>query len=198
MPRGSSPSSLPAVDPPPGERAARLARHRALLRAVQITAETHGGILFHPYPKSRAGVRTVPLPGFLLAALRQLRTEAGDLDPRTLVVRDRIGCPLRRSIFRRRVWLPSLVPAASTAGHPCQIPVCIGLLGQVVNTGPINLVQRVIGHKQASTTLNRYTHTRTDYAARILAAFDSSAASLLPPAEDSPSERGLGEDRDGL
>ncbi|MEV4761059.1 tyrosine-type recombinase/integrase [Micromonospora chokoriensis] len=54
---------------------------------------------------------------------------------------------------------------------------------------PINLVQRVMGHEQASTTLNRYTHTPDDYAARVLEAFDGSAASLLPPtAETQPLE----------
>ncbi|MEU0157133.1 tyrosine-type recombinase/integrase [Micromonospora fulviviridis] len=94
--------------------------NRAVLRVLQVAEETHGGILLRPYPKSRAGVRTVPLPDFLTSALRDLLTEAGD--PRTLVFRDRVGRPLRRSNFRRRVWLPSLVRA--------------GLLGQVVNTGP--------------------------------------------------------------
>jgi integrase len=173
---------------------------RARLRVVQVAEETHGGILLRPYPKSRAGVRTVPVPDFLATALRELLGEVGDPDPRTLVFRDRVGRPLRRSNFRRRVWLPSLVRA--------------GLLGQVVNAGPhrframwpdregvewsaefttereavacvaaravggmrfhdlrhayatwlvtdgvpINLVQRVMGHEQASTTLNRYTH----------------------------------------
>jgi integrase len=156
----------------------------------------------------------------------ELHRAAGDPDPRTLVFRDRVGRPLRRSNFRRRVWLPSLVRT--------------GLLGQVLNAGPhryravwpdrdglewsaefttereaiacvaakavggmrfhdlrhayatwlvtdgvpINLVQRVMGHEQASTTLNRYTHTPDDYAARVLAAFDSSAASLLPLARE--------------
>ncbi|MGC4895623.1 tyrosine-type recombinase/integrase [Micromonospora sp. DT31] len=52
---------------------------------------------------------------------------------------------------------------------------------------PINLVQRVMGHEQASTTLNRYTHTPADYAARVLEAFNGSAAFLLPPAKESPS-----------
>ncbi|SCG80143.1 Phage integrase family protein [Micromonospora echinaurantiaca] len=41
---------------------------------------------------------------------------------------------------------------------------------------PIYLAQRVMGHAQASTTLNRYTISPDDYAARILAAVDSSAA----------------------
>ncbi|WP_245854394.1 tyrosine-type recombinase/integrase [Micromonospora wenchangensis] len=213
---------------------------RASLRVVQVAEETHGGIVLRPYPKSRAGVRTVPLPGFLLSALRELRAATDDPDPRTLVFRDRVGRPLRRSNFRRRVWLPSLVRA--------------GLLGQVVATGPhryravwtdqegvewsaefttereavacvaarsaggmrfhdlrhayatwlvtdgvpINLVQRVMGHEQASTTLNRYTHTPGDYAARVLEAFDGSAAFLLPPAEETPSAHRLDKEDDDL
>jgi hypothetical protein len=44
-----------------------------------------------------------------------------------------------------------------------------------------------MGHQQASTTLNRYTHAPDDYADRVLAAFDDSAASLLlPSAEEDP------------
>ncbi|MEH1055991.1 tyrosine-type recombinase/integrase [Micromonospora sp. CPCC 206171] len=212
----------------------------ASLRVVQVAEETHGGIALRPYPKSRAGVRTVPLPDILLAALRELRAAAEDPDPRTLVFRDRVGRPLRRSNFRRRIWLPSLVRA--------------GLLGRVVTAGPqryratwpdregvewsaefttereavacaaakaagemrfhdlrhayatwvvtdgvpVNLVQRVMGHEQASTTLNRYTHTPDDYAARVLAAFDSSAAPLLPLAGEAPSESALAEDEEGL
>ncbi|MER5702603.1 tyrosine-type recombinase/integrase [Micromonospora sp. NPDC002296] len=57
----------------------------------------------------------------------------------------------------------------------------------VTDAVPINLAQRVMGHEQASTTLNRHTHTPDDYAARVLEAFDGSAASLLPPAKETPS-----------
>ena len=32
---------------------------------------------------------------------------------------------------------------------------------------PVNVVQRVLGHEQASTTLNRYTHTPDDYGQRV-------------------------------
>jgi integrase len=53
---------------------------------------------------------------------------------------------------------------------------------------PINLVQRVMGHEQASTTLNRYTHTPDDYADRVLAAFADPAASLLPLRGESGTE----------
>jgi hypothetical protein len=40
---------------------------------------------------------------------------------------------------------------------------------------PVNVVQRVMGHEQASTTLNRYTHTPDDYGQRVRAAFDGPA-----------------------
>lgn len=35
---------------------------------------------------------------------------------------------------------------------------------------PVNVVQKVMGHEQASTTLNRYTQTPDDFGARVLAA----------------------------
>ncbi|WP_446217945.1 tyrosine-type recombinase/integrase [Micromonospora sp. IBHARD004] len=53
---------------------------------------------------------------------------------------------------------------------------------------PVNLVQRIIGHEQASTTLDRYTHTPADYAARILDAFTLPADDLLTPAAEPPAE----------
>ncbi|MFR9776007.1 tyrosine-type recombinase/integrase [Micromonospora sp. MS34] len=63
---------------------------------------------------------------------------------------------------------------------------------------PINLVQRVMGHEQASTTLNRYTHTPDDYAARILDAFTLPADDLLTPALKEPAGSALDEDEEGL
>ncbi|GIG90940.1 tyrosine-type recombinase/integrase [Plantactinospora endophytica] len=195
---------------------------RAVLRVEQVAVETHGGILIRPYPKTRAGVRKVPMPAFLVEALRQ---QLGDAKPdrRALVFVDRDGGSLRRSNFRRRTWLPSLVRA--------------GLLGQVVNLGrrrwqahwpghdgatlsaeftteraavahvaqnavgglrfhdlrhsyatwlvtdgvPVNLVQRVMGHEQASTTLNRYTHTPDDYADRVRRTFADDSLTFEPP-----------------
>jgi len=52
---------------------------------------------------------------------------------------------------------------------------------------PINDVQAAMGHEQASTTLNRYTHRAADYDRRILAAFDPPAA--FPPPESGRSDR---------
>ncbi|MER5608705.1 hypothetical protein AB0F93_04940 [Micromonospora tulbaghiae] len=55
-----------------------------------------------------------------------------------------------------------------------------------------------MGHEQASTTLNRYTHTPDDYAARVLAAFEGFAASLLPPTLETPPGGDLDDDGESL
>jgi len=93
-----------------------------LLRVVQVAVETPGEVLLRPFPKTRAGRRSVPMPAFLVTALRRHRERLGD-EPadRDLVFRSRLGGPLRRSNFRRRVWRPSLVRA--------------GLLGRVEQLG---------------------------------------------------------------
>jgi integrase len=55
---------------------------------------------------------------------------------------------------------------------------------------PVNVVQAVMGHEQASTTLNRYTHVPADTHARVRAALNAAAA-CSPPA----SVRAAGDDR---
>ena len=50
------------------------------------------------------------------------------------------------------------------------------------------LVRRVMGHEQASTTFDIYTHAPDDDEARVLAAFGDSAAFSLPSEATEPSE----------
>jgi integrase len=214
---------------------------RDVLRVVQVAEETAQGVRIRPYPKTRAGVRTVPMAPFLVAALR---THLGRLDvepdPRALAFGTRNGTALRRSNFRRQVWRPALVRA--------------GLLGKVTEVGPdkwraswpdeegmewdkeftterdavarvadhaagglrfhdlrhsyatwlvsagvpINAVQKVMGHQQASTTLNRYTHAPDDYENRVTAAFGDAAASVLPLDTANRHHDGNQEAREGI
>jgi len=204
---------------------------KVTLRVVQVAVETPTEVVLRPYPKTRASTRTVPMPAFLVTALQQHRDRlSSDPDDRDLVFGSRLSGPLRRSNFRRRIWLPSLVRA--------------GLLGRVEHLGehkyratwpdrtgiewtaefttereaiayvaarakgglrfhdlrhsyatwlitegvPVNVVQRVMGHQQASTTLNRYTHAPGDYQDRVRSVFaddslttwDESGAELAP------------------
>lgn len=205
---------------------------RQRLRIRQVAVESAAAVTVRPYPKSRAGVRTIPLPPFVLRefeAHRELTVGDVEPDPAWLVFPTRTGTPQRHSNFRRQVWRPSLVRA--------------GLLGEVVERGqdrwraswsdgtglvrakefpterdavahivqhaagglrfhdlrhsyatwlvsdgvPVNIVQTVMGHEQASTTLNRYTHTPDGYGQRVRDAFNGPAAFSLPP-EDQPGE----------
>lgn len=194
------------------------------LSVGQVAVETAAEVTVRAYPKSRASVRTIPLPSFLVSALeahRELTVGNAAPDPACLVFPTRTGTPQRRSNFRRQVWRPSLtrgkllgsvealggawcaswpdrsgttqrqmfrterdafthVAAHAVGGlrfHDLRHSYATWLVSDGV---PVNVVQKVMGHEQASTTLNRYTHTPDDYSARVLAAFDGSAAFLLP------------------
>ena len=62
---------------------------------------------------------------------------------------------------------------------------------------PINVVQKVLGHEQASTTLNRYTHTPDDLLQQVRDAFTEGAADFsltLEAGNDPLSDDGLAPD----
>jgi integrase len=202
------------------------------LRVVQVAVETASSVTLRPFPKSRAGVRTVPLPAFVVEALTAYRgRSAGEL-----VFPSRGGGPLRRNNFRRRVWLPSLVRAGLLGGVAAadggfraewrdssgrnRTQLCatereaVALVATHATGGlrfhdlrhsyatwlitegvPVNVVRKVMGHEQASTTLDLYTHTPDDYERRVIAALDGPAAFSLPsivegefPGEDEDDE----------
>jgi integrase len=88
-----------------------------VLTVHRVVVEVRGQVTVKPYPKSKAGRRTVPLAPFLLDALTEHRelTGATARDP---VFTGPDGGHLLRGNFRRRIWRPALVHA--------------GLLGRVV------------------------------------------------------------------
>lgn len=87
---------------------------------VRVASEVAGTVTSKPYPKSRAGRRTVPLPEF---TTRALVDHARNFRPGLTgeVFTNEAGGPLRRTLFRARIWRPALVRA--------------GLLGKVVQEG---------------------------------------------------------------
>ncbi|MGH3517053.1 MAG: tyrosine-type recombinase/integrase [Haloechinothrix sp.] len=87
-----------------------------IVRVIRTVVEVAGRTSFKPFPKSRAGRRTVPLPGWLVTMLRQYLEEYPSSDG-ALIFTNEAGGALRRTLFRSRVWRPSLVRA--------------GLLGEV-------------------------------------------------------------------
>jgi integrase len=91
--------------------------HLWVLRTV---IEVGGHTSFKPFPKSRAGRRQIPLPGWVVTALRDHLDRFGTGEA-GLVFANQVGGALRRTLFRSRVWRPSLVRA--------------GLLGAVAAKG---------------------------------------------------------------
>ena len=92
----------------------------AAVRVIRTVIEVSGHTSFKPYPKSGAGRRTVPLPSWLVALLRQ-HLDANPHGEAGLIFANRVGGAYRRTLFRTRVWRPALVRA--------------GLLGRIVLDG---------------------------------------------------------------
>lgn len=82
----------------------------------QLTEINGRGIEFGP-PKSKAGIRTVPIPALIIPVIRwHLSCFAQDGDEGLIFTSPR-GLPLRHSQFRQRIWLPALKAAGLTGVH---------------------------------------------------------------------------------
>jgi integrase len=103
-----------------GLRADALDVDGARFSVIRTVVEVGGDTTFKVYPKSRAGRRTIPLPGWLAPIIRAHLAEwpTDDSGP---IFANEVGGPLRRTLFRTRIWRPSLVRA--------------GMLGAVVQLG---------------------------------------------------------------
>lgn len=91
-----------------------------VITVIRTVTEVAGHVEFKPYPKSRAGRRTVPIPRWLSNDLETYLQKYPQGD-RGLIFTNEIGGPLRRTLFRSRIWRPALVRA--------------GLLGEVSQVG---------------------------------------------------------------
>ncbi len=80
------------------------------LRVIRTIIEVSGQTSVKPFPKSAAGRRTVPLPPWLAEIIQEHR-EAYPPGENGLMFPNAVGKPLRRTLFRSRVWRPALVRA---------------------------------------------------------------------------------------
>jgi integrase len=92
-----------------------------LVTVRRVVIEVNGRITSKPFPKTAQGLRTVPLPAFVVELLRDHMRRYPAIATGEVFTNE-AGGPLRRSTFRRRVWRLALVRA--------------GLLGKVVYEGP--------------------------------------------------------------
>ncbi|SNQ50551.1 Integrase family protein (fragment) [Frankia canadensis] len=152
------------------------------LVVIETVVEVSGRLARKLYPKSEAGRRTVPLPPVLVTHLRR-HAELVPAGADDLVFPDSGGDFLRRSNFRRHVWVPARAAADSLTFHGLRHCYATWLITEGV---PVNVVQVALGHERASTTLDRYTHRPRDYEDRLRDALTDSADDSL-----------TGDDREG-
>ncbi|MGH3693626.1 MAG: tyrosine-type recombinase/integrase [Pseudonocardiaceae bacterium] len=77
---------------------------------IRTIIEVSGQTTFKPFPKSAAGRRTVPLPPWLVEIIQE-HHKTYPPGENGLVFPNAVGKPLRRTLFRSRVWRPALVRA---------------------------------------------------------------------------------------
>ena len=90
------------------------------LSVLRTVIEVSGNTSFKAFPKSSAGRRTVPMPAWLVRIVGE-HLERWPADSSGPVFANEVGGPLRRTVFRSRIWRPALVRA--------------GMLGKVVPDG---------------------------------------------------------------
>lgn len=81
-----------------------------------LTELQNGELTFGP-PKTNAGRRTVAFPALIVPVLRWHMACFAQPDDDGLIFTSATGMPLRRSNFRRRVWLPAIKQAAVPPIH---------------------------------------------------------------------------------
>lgn len=155
-----------------GELAA-LRRSRLDLRRRVLVVDSSADANGQPGPpKTPAGRRTIRLPGWILPILRDhLVNNATD----ELVFPSPRGKPLRRSLFRSRVWIPAI---RASVGEPCPFHSlrhshAALLIEQGVHS---KAIQARLGHGDIRTTLQLYGHLFEGYDETAAEAMDSAFA----------------------
>lgn len=129
---------------------------RPSVTVIEQLNEVNGRLGFGP-PKTAAGRRAVTVPAFLVGVLEEqlsLRCEPGR---QGLVFPAAEGGPMRRSNFRRRVWLPATraVDLEGVRFHDLRHTAVA--LAIAAGAHPRALMER-LGHSSITVTLGRYGH----------------------------------------
>jgi integrase len=147
------------------------------VRVVSSLTETDRGTLIPGLPKTAAGRRTVQLPLLIVPILRDhLDRYAQPGDDGLIFVSPR-GTRLRRSNFRRRVWLPALTKAGLPEIHVHDLRHTGNILTATAGASLRELMARM-GHTSTRAALV-YLHDTNDRQRAIAAAVNDLARNEL-------------------
>jgi integrase len=156
-----------------GELVGLRVRHVDLLhgtvRVAEQIAEVNGAFVVGP-PKSQAGIRTVTLPAIAVAALADHLDRHPGAGADGLVFPAADGGYLRRSNFRRRIWLPATSAAGVAGLRFHDLRHAAATFAAATGATTRELMER-IGHSSPSAAL-RYQHVMNDRDMAIAAALD--------------------------
>jgi integrase len=139
-----------------GLRRARLDLERREVRVAEIAVEVRGQVFYGP-PKTRAGNRTVPLPGFVVDTLTEHLTTYAQPGEDGLVFPGAEGAVLRAGLFRNRHWYPAVKAAELAPLRPHDLRHTAVSLWIAAGAKP-NQIATWAGHTSVSVVLDRYGH----------------------------------------
>ena len=137
-----------------GLRWARVDLQSQRVRVTETLVDVEARIHFGP-PKTKASIRSVPVPSFVCEALAELGT--GDVNPDELVFRSPEDHPIRPALFRRRFWEPAVRRAGLAPLRIHDLRHTAVSLWIADGAHP-KQVAALAGHSSVSVVLDRYGH----------------------------------------
>lgn len=155
---------------------------RRRVKVAEICVEVKGELLFGP-PKTKAGIRTVPIPAVVADELAKLT--GPNPDPETLVFTGAKGGPLRAGLFRQRVWYPTIKAAGLDGLRIHDLRHTAVALWIAAGANPKEIAVRA-GHSSVVTVLDRYGHLYPEAEDRLSDALDAMADAVTPTSATAP------------
>lgn len=140
------------------------------IEIAEAASDVNGQLVYGPTKTYER--RWVRLPGFLNEMIRQ-HLESAAMDPDAFLFVGARGAPLRYHSFRRAIWNPAIEAAgfSDQVTPHCLRHTCASLL-VAAGADPV-AVQRHLGHKDVTTTLNIYAGLFPNRLEEIVVALDS-------------------------
>lgn len=137
-----------------GLRWGRVDLLRRRVHVAETLVDIAGHLSFGP-PKTKAAVRSVPLPRFVADELAGLAT--ANVDAEQLVFQSPEGAPVRATLFRRRFWAPavSIAELSPLRIHDLRHTAVSLWIADGANPKQIAVMA---GHTSVSVVLDRYGH----------------------------------------
>lgn len=124
------------------------------INVAETLVDVEARIHFGP-PKTKAGVRSVPVPSFVIDALEDVR--AADAAASDLVFSSPQGLPIRPALFRRRFWEPAVQGAGVAPLRIHDLRHTAVSLWIAEGAHPRQIAS-LAGHTSVSVVLDRYGH----------------------------------------